>query len=95
MEKGVRRRHLHFGTRGWQVVVHLSYPRRQVLHVPGVFLDLWDGDALLWLVHQDLAEQVSAVLGHLEVGGEVVLHLQNPLHETNRFSQTACIRTSK
>lgn len=34
-----RRRHAH-------VVVHLLHPRRQVLHVPGVVLDLMDRDAL-------------------------------------------------
>ena len=81
--------HLNFRTRGRQIIVHLRHPGRQVLHIPGVFLDLGDGDALLRLVHQDLAEQVSAVLGHLEVGGEVVLHLQDPLQETTTVRQQA------
>lgn len=48
-----------------------------------MFLDLWNGDALLRLVHQNLAEQVSAGLGDFELGGEVILHLQDSLQQSS------------
>ena len=71
--------HLHAWAWLREVVVHLRDPRRKVLLVPWMPLDLLDSHPLVWVWHQDAVQEVPTFPGHLDVGWEVVLHLQYSL----------------
>ena len=62
-----------------------------------MILDLRDCDPLCWVWHQDLVQQVSALLGHLHMGWELILHLkyslQTMITQQSEDHRLSCIRT--
>lgn len=67
--------HLHAGGGHWQVVIHLCHAWRKVFQVPRMPLDLWYCYSIGRVGHQDVREQVSALLGHFDMRRELILHL--------------------
>mmetsp|Transcript_32449 Transcript_32449/g.58065 ORF Transcript_32449/g.58065 Transcript_32449/m.58065 type:complete len:324 (+) Transcript_32449:109-1080(+) len=66
--------------RGLELLVDGEKVWREVIGVERVALDSLQSEPALGVAHQDASQQITALCGDLEVFGDLVVHVQDPLH---------------